>query len=61
MIQTMTDWADAAGLLAVAVGLAYIVGHSHGFGWGAITFGTVILCVSAVLAALSRRGKGGAE
>lgn len=61
MIQAVTDWADAVGLLAIALGVAYIVGHSHGPGWGAITFGTVILCVSAVLAALSRRGRGGAE
>ena len=61
MIQTVTDWADALGLLAIALGVAYNVGHSHGIGWGAITFGAVILVLSAALAAWNRHGKGGAE
>lgn len=61
MISTVTDWAEVIGLLAIALGVAYIVFHSHGIGWGAIAFGAVILGMSAAVAALARRDKGGVE
>ena len=55
MIQTVTDWAEVIGLLAIAVGVGVLVGQTAGPGWGAIAFGTVILSMSAVVAALGRR------
>jgi hypothetical protein len=60
VIQTVTDWAEVIGLLAIALGAGLLVAQAHGTGWGVIVFGTVILCMSAVVAALGRR-KGGTQ
>jgi hypothetical protein len=54
----MTTWAEAVGLLAIALGLGWITAEEVGIGWGLLAFGAVILCMSAGVAALARR-KGG--
>lgn len=57
MTETITTWAEAGALLAIALGLAWLAGERFGTGWGLLVFGTVILCMSAlVTAALKRRG-----
>lgn len=58
MTETVTSWAEAIGLLAIALGLAWFVREEYGTGWALLALGTVILCMSAGLAALGRR-KGG--
>lgn len=58
MTETITTWAEAVGLLAIALGLGWITGERFGIGWGLLVFGAVILCMSAGVAAVSRR-KGG--
>ena len=58
MTETITTWAEAVGLLAIAAGLGWIIAQQVGIGWGLLAFGTAILSMSAVVAALSRR-KGG--
>jgi hypothetical protein len=60
MTETITTWAEAAGLLAIAAGLGWITADRFGIGWGLLAFGAVILCMSAGVAAASRR-KGGVE
>lgn len=57
MTETITTWAEAAGLLAIALGLAWLLAERFGIGWALLGFGAVILCMSAgVTAALKRRG-----
>jgi uncharacterized membrane protein YhfC len=58
--ETLTTWAEAVGLLAIAVGLGWITADRFGIGWGLLAFGAVILCMSAGVAALARR-KGGTQ
>jgi hypothetical protein len=58
--EVITTWAEAVGLLAIAVGLGWITGERFGIGWGLLAFGTVILCMSAGVAAVARQ-KGGSQ
>jgi uncharacterized membrane protein YhfC len=53
--EIITDILEALALLAIALGLAWFVQDAHGPGWALLALGAVILCMSAGLAALSRR------
>lgn len=56
MTETMTTYAEALALLAIALGLAWLTADHFGIGWALLAFGAVILCMSAGLAALRRKG-----
>jgi hypothetical protein len=53
--ETITTWAEAVGLLALALGLGWITAEHLGIGAGLLAFGAAILCMSAGVAALARR------
>lgn len=59
MTETITTYAEALALLAIALGLAWLSADHFGIGWGLLTFGAVILCMSLLVASL--REKGGVE
>lgn len=59
MTETITTYAEALALLAIALGLAWLTADHFGIGWALLAFGAVILCMSLLVAAL--RPKGGVE
>jgi uncharacterized membrane protein YhfC len=59
MINAVTSWAEVVALLCLALGAAWLIAERHGIGWGLITFGSLILCMSAVVSAVAGRRKGG--
>jgi membrane protein YdbS with pleckstrin-like domain len=58
MIDTVTNYAEVIGLLAIAVGISWLVYQIGGPGWSLIVFGAVILSMSACVAVLARRRGG---
>lgn len=60
MTETVTTYAEALAMLAIALGLAWLIADRFGIGWGLLAFGTAILCMSALVAALLRRKSGAA-
>lgn len=56
MTETVTTYAEALALLAIALGLAWLTADHFGIGWGLLAFGAVILSMSALVAALRRKG-----
>lgn len=61
MINAITDWAEVAALLCLALGAAWLVAERWGIGWGLVAFGALILFMSAVVSAVAGRRKGGSE
>lgn len=59
MINAVTDWAEVVALLCLALGAAWLAGERWGIGWGLLTFGALILVMSAVVSAVAGRRKGG--
>lgn len=59
MINHITDWAEVVALLCLALGAAWLVGERHGMGWALLTFGGLIMAMSAVISAVASRRKGG--
>ncbi len=60
MINKVTDWAEILALLCLALGAAWLMGERHGTGWALLTFGALILCMSAVVSVVTRRRGGSA-
>jgi hypothetical protein len=58
--EIITDLMDALALVLLALGISWFVQEAHGTGWGLLALGSVILLMSAGLAALGRR-KGGTQ
>jgi hypothetical protein len=61
MISKVTDWAEILGLLCLALGAAWLVADWIGVGWALLTFGALIMCMSAGISAVASRRKGGSE
>lgn len=55
MINAVTDWAEVVALLCLALGAAWLAGERHGIGWALLTFGALILFMSAVVSVVSSR------
>jgi hypothetical protein len=56
--DVITTWAEVLGLLAIAAGVGWQVRQVAPLGVALIVFGAVILCMSAMLAALARKRGG---
>lgn len=61
MTETVTNWAEVIGLLAIALGVAWLTAQRFGIGWGLLALGAVILCMSAGISAVATRRKGGSQ
>ena len=59
MIENVTDVAEVVGLLCLALGGAWLIGEQFGLGYALLTFGALILCMSAVISVVTSRRKGG--
>jgi uncharacterized membrane protein YhfC len=58
--ETVTTYAEALALLAIALGIGWLTAERFGIGWGLLALGSVILCMSALVSYLRPR-KGGVE